>query len=117
MSSASGQEQFMVGGVVINLDSEGFMTDEQQWSRVVADALAQRNGLTLTEEHWKIIQFVRDYHDAYAIEPPMRALVKALAALIGKAAGNSRFLYQLFPDGPIKEASRYAGLAKPLSCI
>jgi tRNA 2-thiouridine synthesizing protein E len=117
MCSASGQEQFMVGGVVINLDSEGFMTDKKQWSRMVADALAQRNGLSLTEEHWKIIQFVRDYHDTYAIEPPMRALVKALPAQIGKDAGNSRFLYQLFPEGPIKEASRYAGLPKPLSCI
>lgn len=46
----------------------------------------------------------------------MRVLVKAIAPLLGEATASSRRLYQLFPDGPAKQACKIAGLPKPLSC-
>jgi TusE/DsrC/DsvC family sulfur relay protein len=47
----------------------------------------------------------------------MRLLTKVLAARLGKEKASSLYLYQLFPDGPAKQACRYAGLPKPISCI
>ena len=117
MSAIGKEELFKVADVVIELDDGGFMTDYEQWSTEVADALALRNRFKLTAEHWEIIRFVREYHETYSIEPPMRALVKAVRERFGADKGNSRYLYRLFPDGPAKDACRYAGLPKPVSCI
>ena len=49
--------------------------------------------------------------------PPMRVLVKAVAVRLGSEKGESRYLYRLFPEGPAKQACRYAGLPRPVSCI
>ena len=119
MTKASGSvaEVIDVGETVVKLDEGGFMLDRAQWSPDVANALAQHHGFSLTPEHWEIIHFVQEYFDRYSIEPPMRALVKAVRERFGEAKGNSRYLYRLFPDGPAKEACRYAGLPKPVSCI
>ncbi len=117
MSGQSRQEKFVVGDITVELDEGGFMINRQQWSPEVATALALRNDLRLSAAHWEIIHFVRQYHDTYSIEPPMRALVKAVKECFGEDLGNSRYLYKLFPDGPAKEACRYAGLPKPVSCI
>lgn len=108
---------FKAGDLSVELDGGGFMTNRQQWSPQVAEALALRNGLKLTAAHWEIIHFVQQYHETYSIEPPMRALVTAVKKHFGEARGNSRYLYQLFPGGPAKDACRYAGLPKPVSCI
>jgi tRNA 2-thiouridine synthesizing protein E len=47
----------------------------------------------------------------------MRLLVRELAQRLGAEKGQSRYLYRLFPEGPAKQACRYAGLPKPVSCI
>jgi tRNA 2-thiouridine synthesizing protein E len=117
MSTNGVAELFSVGDLAVALDGGGFMLDARQWSVEVAEALAQRNGISLTAEHWEIIHFVREYHEEYSIEPPMRALVKAVRERFGEERGNSRFLYKLFPGGPAKESCRYAGLPKPVSCM
>jgi len=80
-------------------------------------AMAEDDGMVLTEAHGEIIRFVQEYWDEYDMAPPMRLLVKAVAARLGDDKGNSRYLYRLFPEGPAKQACRYAGLPKPVSCI
>jgi TusE/DsrC/DsvC family sulfur relay protein len=117
MSTRSESQIVKVGDEHIELDAGGFMLHQQQWSIEVAEALASHRDFELTEAHWEIIRFVQEYYATYAIEPPMRALVKAVKERFGEARGNSRYLYQLFPDGPAKDACRYAGLPKPVSCI
>lgn len=98
-------------------DDSGYLLDTQHWTREFAEQAATNAGLTLSPDHWQVIEFLRDYYTRYGLSPPMRVLVKALAPLLGEAKATSRRLYQLFPDGPAKQACKIAGLPKPESCI
>ncbi len=106
-----------VDGARLALDAGGFLLDMDDWSTAVAETMAAADQLTLTDAHWEIIDFVRGYYAEFDSAPPMRLLVKAVAKRLGEDKGNSRYLYRLFPDGPAKQACRYGGLPKPVSCI
>lgn len=99
------------------VDARGYLLDREQWSRDWAQATAARDHIVLGGEHWEIIEFLRDYHRRFAMAPPMRLLVKELGRQFGPDKASSRYLYRLFPDGPARQACRYAGLPKPVSCI
>ncbi len=100
----------------MDLDDNGYLLDAGAWTREFARVAAARDAIELADEHWQVIEFLRDYFAEYGVSPPMRVLVKALAARLNHAP-TSRRLYQLFPDGPAKQACKYAGLPKPVSCI
>lgn len=101
----------------IETDGQGYLLNPEDWGREVAIIMAAHDEIELTRQHWQIIDFLRTYYFEYAMAPPMRLLVKAVASQLGQERGNSRYLYRLFPDGPAKQACRYAGLPKPVSCI
>ena len=101
----------------IEVDEEGFITHLDDWSVEVAEAMAQADGLILANDHWQIINFLREYYQTYQIAPAIRILTKAVGRTMGKDKGNSRYLYKLFPYGPAKQGCRYAGLPKPTGCI
>jgi len=98
------------------LDEYGHLKDPTLWSREVALALAETDGLQLESDHWWLIDFVRSYHLRYGNPPLMRTLVAAWRDEAGQDAG-SRDLYRLFPDGPVRLACKYGGLPKPDWCI
>ena len=104
-------------GTRLALDDRGYLLDWQAWRPEVAEALAERDGVTLTGAHWQVLDILRAYYAEYEIEPPMRALVKLLRARSGDPSLGSRELYRLFPEGPARQASRYAGLPLPVSCL
>lgn len=104
-------------GREIRVDEKGYLLDPGQWDADVAEHIAGIEGFALTAEHFEVFELFRAYFDTYEIEPPMRVLVKLVAASLGEDKGNSRYLYRLFPEGPTTQASRYAGLPRPLSCI
>jgi len=104
-------------GTRLALDERGYLLDWRAWRPQVAEALAARDGITLTDAHWQVLEILREYFAEYEIEPPMRALVKLLRARCGDESLGSRSLYRLFPEGPARQASRYAGLPLPVSCI
>jgi tRNA 2-thiouridine synthesizing protein E len=94
-----------------NIDNEDFLVEMTQWSKDLAVKLAKRNDIgPLTEEHWKIIEFVRAYYLRHGTGPPV---VK-----IGKATGfpPSR-ICELFPCGIARGAYRLAGLPRPIGCL
>lgn len=101
----------------VAVDEKGYLLDRNDWDKPVAEFMAHADGITLTAEHFAIIEIFQAYFAEYEIEPPMRALVKIVAERLGAENGNSRFLYRLFPSGPTLQATRYAGLPRPLSCI
>lgn len=105
------------GGSVLAVDEKGYLLNWQDWSEPVACVMAEADGVTLSDEHWVVLTIFREYFEQYEIEPPMRALVSRVRQKLGEKKGNSRFLYQLFPDGPGTQACRYAGLPRPVSCI
>lgn len=108
----------------IQLNTQQFATDEfgylknlDDWSEALAIEIAKQDGLVLSEAHWEIIWFVRDFYQEYKTSPAIRMLVKALAQKFGEEKGNSRYLQRLFPEGPAKQATKIAGLPKPAKCL
>lgn len=99
------------------LDANGHLLNVSEWTPAVAEQLALRDGVTLAEQHWQLIEFVRDYHADYGIAPGMRLLVTALRKRLLVEQANSRYLYRLFPDSPAKQLACYAGFPKPVSCV
>lgn len=101
----------------IALDKQGYLKNWQEWDEQIAEHLAIKEGIALTKAHWEVIYFVRDFYATYETSPAMRALTKAMALKLGAEKANSRALYQLFPEGPAKQATKIAGLPKPVNCI
>jgi tRNA 2-thiouridine synthesizing protein E len=93
------------------LDNDGFLTEMSGWNREMAHELARRNDLgPLTDDHWKIIDFVREYYQEYGIGPPIVS--------IGKATGmKASRVCELFPCGVARGAYRLAGLPRPSGCL
>jgi len=96
---------------VLELDAEGFLKDATQWNEAVAETIARDNGVpVLTEDHWKVIRFMRQAWLANGQAPTIRTL--------GKESGvDVKNLYKLFPKGPAKLAAKFAGIPKPHGCI
>ena len=106
-----------VNGKSFEVDEEGYLADITSWEPGVADVMSKEDDLELTDEHWEIINFLREYYEEYQIAPAVRVLTKAVGKKLGKEKGNSKYLYALFPYGPGKQACRFAGLPKPTGCI
>ena len=109
--------QLTIDDVDYSLDEQGYLENRACWSKAFARVQAAADGIELSEAHWEIIYFVREYFERFEIAPPMRAMVRAIGQRLGEDKASSRYLYRLFPDGPAKQVCRYAGLPKPVSCI
>jgi tRNA 2-thiouridine synthesizing protein E len=98
-------------------DSQGYLLDATLWTHELAAFIAQSESLEMSDEHWQVVFFVRDFYLEYNTSPAIRALVKAMEKKYGKEKISSRYLYRLFPKGPAKQATKIAGLPKPARCI
>jgi len=107
----------VVNGAEVATDEEGYLEDLSVWTPEIADAMAKDEDVDLTDGHWDIINFLREYYEEYQIAPAVRVLTKAVGKKLGKDKGNSKYLYSLFPYGPGKQACKYAGLPKPTGCV
>lgn len=101
----------------LRLTEQGFLANPTEWDEAVARELAARIALELTDAHWEIVHFIRAYYLDYRHLPNMRMFVRAVRKSFGDDKGNSRYLYRLFPESPLKQACLIAGLPKPPSCI
>ena len=98
-------------------DQNGFLQNLSDWSVELATFMAREDGIDLTDEHWLVINYIREYYDDYKVAPAVRILIKAMGRKISRDKASSRYLYGLFPLGPAKQACRYAGLPKPTGCV
>ncbi len=106
-----------VNGKNIAVDEEGYLENRDDWNMDIAKAIAQEEGLDMTDSHWEVVNFLREYYDEYQIAPAVRVLTKSIGKKLGKDKGNSKYLYELFPYGPAKQACKIAGLPKPTGCV
>jgi dissimilatory sulfite reductase related protein len=106
-----------VNGKVLETDEEGYLINLSDWDEDVAQDLAKSESVELSENHWEVINFLREYYNEYQIAPAVRVLTKAIGKKLGPDKGNSKYLYELFPYGPAKQACKIAGLPKPTGCI
>lgn len=103
--------QLIVGNLTVELDEDGFLDDHSMWNEDVARALANTEEMPeLTEEHWKLINYLRDYYEEFGVAPMVRKLVKG-------SGFDQKKIYELFPSGPGKGACKIAGLPKPTGCV
>lgn len=113
----SEQTELIFNHKTIETDSEGYLKNLSDWNEALANQIADNEKIALTQEHWEVITFVRDFYLEYNYSPAMRPLVKAMEKSFGQEKANSRYLYRLFPLGPAKQATKIAGLPKPVNCI
>ncbi|MEQ1558471.1 MAG: TusE/DsrC/DsvC family sulfur relay protein [Methyloglobulus sp.] len=106
-----------VGDSCLETTDQGFLTNRFDWNETVANQLAAQENIQLSEQHWEIILFIRSYYEQFKHLPNTRVFIKAIANTLGEDKGNSRYLHRLFPDGPLKYASKLAGLPKPPTCL
>lgn len=92
---------------------KGRLVYGQKWDESFAIYMAKKDGVDLTEDHWEVIYFVRDFFEKYQIVPMIKILVKEFGKAKGREKGNTKYLYTLFSLGPAKQVSRYAGLHAP----
>jgi TusE/DsrC/DsvC family sulfur relay protein len=100
-----------IAGVTVDVSDDGFFTEPAQWTEAMVPELARTEGIDeLTEDHWRVLKFMRAEYFDKGTGPTVRAL--------GKTSGVSiKQLYLLFPKGPAKIAARLAGIPKPRGCI
>ena len=106
-----------VHGKSFETDEEGYLANLSEREKDLATAMAKEDGIDLGDDHWEIINFLREYYEEYQIAPAVRVLTKAVGKKLGKDKGNSKYLYELFPYGPGKQACKFAGLPKPTGCV
>jgi len=104
-------------GKSLETDEEGYLANLNDWTPEVATIMAKVDDCDLTDPHWEVINFLREYYEEYQIAPAVRVLTKAIGKKLGADKGNSKYLYELFPYGPAKQACKYAGLPKPTGCV
>jgi TusE/DsrC/DsvC family sulfur relay protein len=95
------------------VDFEGYLVDPSLWTERVAEALARQEGVALTDEHWVVIRFIREYFEQHHIAPDARHVMKHLAGHKGAGKAGRNDLFVLFPYGYVKQACKIAGMRKP----
>lgn len=102
--------------VSIKTDKEGFLTNRDDWSEMVAENLASVEAIVLTDQHWEVIHLVRRYYQAHRLFPPNRVLVGLMKKELGDKYGTSIHLMTLFSGKPARVLAKISGLPKPPNC-
>ncbi len=103
----------LVNGKEVETDSEGYIRNLDEWSEDFAVALAKQEELELTNEHWDVIRYLRDYYQEHSVQAQVRNMIKHFAEVWGKERGNNHYLHAIFPKGgPQKQGNRMAGLLR-----
>jgi len=98
-----------IAGFRVNLSKDGYLTDFSQWNKDIGHAIAAEEGVNLEQHHWKVIDYI---HEQHKNEVPLTIRKVGKSGVV-----NIKEFYALFPGGPLKKASRIAGIPKPVSCI
>jgi len=100
-----------LGGIDIEVDEDGFIQEPEKWTKEVGEDLAKtEDAWPMGPDHWKVVEYLRNYYLEFEIAPPVRKLTKQTGC-------DLKYIYQLFPGGPAKGACKVAGLPKPTGCV
>jgi len=105
-----------LGGTEVEVDEDGFIQEPDKWSKEVAEDLGKIEAQyvpgedRMNEDHWKVVDYLRNYYLEYDIAPPIRMVVKKTGLELKK-------IYELFPKGPAAGGCKVAGLPKPTGCV
>jgi tRNA 2-thiouridine synthesizing protein E len=96
-------------GQAVEVSDEGYLTDFSQWNREVAESIANEEGIELGEQHWAVIDYIQQ---SFQNGDPL-----SIRSFGKRGPVSIKEFYALFPEGPLKKASRIAGIPKPVSCV
>lgn len=105
--------QAMQSKSAVELDGEGYLVDPADWNPQIAIRLAGEEGLLLTDDHWRVIEYMRRYYDEHQIAADARFTIKFLADELGLGARARNRLFELFPYGYVKQACKISGMKRP----
>lgn len=99
-----------IAGVNVDVTDDGYLTDPTQWNEDIAKELAKEEGIDeLTDKHFELIKFIRESHE--------KGETLTIRKVGKSGVVDIKGFYQLFPGGPLKKASKVAGIPKPTSCV
>ncbi len=99
----------IIAGIPVEVNEEGYMTNFSQWNKDIGKALAAEANISLSPRHWEVISYIQD---------EFRKEVPLSIRKIGKSGVvDIKEFYALFPNAPLKTATKIAGIPKPASCI
>ena len=104
------------GGVELEIDEDGFIQEPEKWNEAIAEDLGKLEAEyfpgedKMSEDHWKLVNYLRNYYLQYEIAPPIRMLTKQTGL-------DLKYIYKMFPKGPAAGACKIAGLPKPTGCV
>lgn len=93
------------------LDEEGYLVEPGEWNEAVAEQLARAEDVRLTDAHWDVIRFMREYYEEHQVAPDARHVIKHLSDRLGAEARNA--LFKMFAYGYVKQACKIAGMKRP----
>lgn len=109
--------KFILNEQAVKTDPNGYLLHLDDWSEDVAAALAELEGIELTESHWEIIHYLRKHYRNFGHSPNVRLLMKIIKKDLGPQKATKKYLYDLFPLGPSRQGCKIAGLPLPNDCI
>jgi tRNA 2-thiouridine synthesizing protein E len=102
---------YVVNGIELETDEQGYLL-EPDYSDDAVRAIAAAEGLELGDDHWKVVQYMREQYREHGHTPNFRNMLKGMAEVMPGC--DSKALYDLFPLGPAKQGAKVAGLPQPL---
>ena len=91
-------------------DGDGYLTDMSLWTKEIGQAMADEDGVELTDEKWEQIMKAREYYEEFSVVPPIRKFTKYIGA-------NQKDVFKMWMTGPMKPITKYGGLPKPTGCV
>ena len=102
--------QIELAGNILEIDDQGYLVDASKWTEDIARAYAAKEGIgELTENHWKVINYLRGYFQANGMCPQIRRLTK-------DTGFSLKQIYDMFPEGPANSACKWSGMPKATGC-
>ncbi len=101
---------YVLNGQELETDDQGYLLEPDYSDEVVA-VIAEAEGLALSDAHWEVINFMRDQYKENGHTPNFRNMLKDFSEV--RPGTDSKYLYDLFPMGPAKQAAKVAGLPQP----
>ena len=101
--------QVTLAGQTVEVNDEGYMVDASQWNKEIAAEMAKEQGIELSDKHYEVLEFLRNTSEKGETLTIRKVGKSGIVDIKG--------LYQLFPGGPLKYSSKFAGIPKPASCV
>ncbi len=96
-----------------NTDDDGFLLDPEDWTEEIAEYIARKEDVELTDERWNLIRLIRDYYSENGSVPELRKILKQLKKDLGPEKATRKYVYSLFPYGYGQQGCKIAGMRQP----